>query len=192
MDRKFMKLGFLVVIASILVCSLVIVDDAKAQQAKEPYLFGAPYPLTGKFSIFGISNQQAVMYAVTEINKKGGIHGRPVKVIWYDDEGDVTKGLMNVRRLIEEDKVHFLLGPVMSGTTIAATPIIQKAEIPTIVPSAAIEITEPPKKWIFQYTTPTIYMHDEIMAHCKQIGITKVGMLSETSYLGESNAKLAR
>lgn len=191
MERKFMKLGFLVVMALILIYSLVIVDHARAQEAKEPYLFGAPYSLTGKFGVYGISNQQGVVYAATEVNKRGGIHGRPVKVIFYDCEGDVTKGLMNVRRLVEEDKVHFLLGPNMSGTSIAALPIIQKAGIPTIVPSSAIEVTEPPRKWVFQCTTPSIYMHEEIMAHCKHKGITKVVVLGETSYSGESQTKMA-
>ena len=192
MARRFVKLGFLIAITLVLICPFVMIDSAKAQTSKEPYLSGGPYSLTGKFSVFGVGNQEGIVYATMKVNEKGGIHGRPVKVIFYDDGGDVTKGQMNLRRLIESDKVHFLLGPGTSGVSIAAIPTIQKAEIPTIVPSSATEITQPPKKWVFQCTTPSEYMHDEIMTHCKHEGITRVGMLSETSYLGQSMEKMAR
>ena len=66
--------------------------------------------------------------AVEEINKAGGILGRPIELLTRDTAGDPTKAVNFAQQLAFSDKVQFVIGPVNSGEGLAATPIIARAQ----------------------------------------------------------------
>ena len=67
---------------------------------------------------------------VNQINRDGGIKGRKVDLIWYDDGGDARRATANVRRLIEDDKVQIIIGASTTGATMAIVPLVEQAQIP--------------------------------------------------------------
>ena len=92
--------------------------------------------LTGRTASFGQSTKNGVEMAVDEINKAGGIMGRQVRVIVEDDQGEPNKAATVVSKLVNQDKVHAVLGEVASSNSLAAAPKAQEAGIPMISPSS--------------------------------------------------------
>ena len=92
--------------------------------------------LTGRTASFGLSTKNGVEMAVDEINKAGGVMGRKVRVVVEDDQGEPNKAATVVSKLVNQDKVHAVLGEVASSNSLAAAPKAQEAQIPMISPSS--------------------------------------------------------
>ena len=87
-------------------------------------------PLSGPVAVYGVPEKQAVDLMTEEVNAKGGLLGRKVEIVAYDDQAQSEKTANFVTRLIENDKVAVILGPSTTGTTMAAIPIAQDAGVP--------------------------------------------------------------
>ena len=92
--------------------------------------------LTGRTASFGQSTRNGVEMAIDEINKAGGVMGRKVRVIVEDDQGEPNKAATVVSKLVNQDKVHAVLGEVASSNSLAAAPKAQEAKVPMISPSS--------------------------------------------------------
>src|SRR5437773_5197656 len=75
--------------------------------------------MTGSEATFGISTDNGVKLAVKERNAAGGVKGRQIQLIAYDDQGKQQEVVTAVTRLIQQDKVVALLGEVASKLSIA-------------------------------------------------------------------------
>lgn len=99
--------------------------------------------LTGRQSTYGVSSLKGIETAVHLINKKGGIHGAPVELKYYDTQGSVKLAAEAVEKLITQDKVVAIIGENTSDRTLAGAAIAQKHKIPMITPSGTSpKITE--------------------------------------------------
>lgn len=92
--------------------------------------------LTGNDATFGISTNKGIRLAFDEVNEKGGIKGKKIKLITVDDEGKTEVAAQAVTRLITQEKVVAILGEVASSRSKAAAPIAQEYKIPMITPSS--------------------------------------------------------
>jgi branched-chain amino acid transport system substrate-binding protein len=101
-----------------------------------PIKVGVYVDLTGQTSSFGQSTKNGIQMAADEINKAGGINGRQVQLVIEDDQGLPAQAATVVTKLINQDKVHAVLGEVASSNTLAAAPKAQEAKIPMITPSS--------------------------------------------------------
>jgi branched-chain amino acid transport system substrate-binding protein len=101
-----------------------------------PIVVGYYGDLSGRTSSFGQSTKNGVEMAADEINKAGGINGRQVQIVVEDDQGEPNKAATVVTKLINQDKVHALLGEVASSNSLAAAPKAQEAKVPMISPSS--------------------------------------------------------
>lgn len=101
-----------------------------------PILVGYYGDLSGRTSSFGQSTKNGVEMAADEINQAGGINGRQIQIITEDDQGEPNKAATVVTKLINQDKVHALLGEVASSNSLAAAPKAQEAKVPMISPSS--------------------------------------------------------
>ena len=99
-------------------------------------LIGHYASMTGSEATFGISTDNGIKMAVEELNAAGGIRGRKLKLITYDDKGDAREAGTAVTRLVTKDGVVAVIGEVASGLSLAAAPICQEASIPMISPSS--------------------------------------------------------
>jgi branched-chain amino acid transport system substrate-binding protein len=107
-------------------------DPAEADQI----VLGAAVSITGKYSIDGKNTKDGYDLAVQRINELGGVKlgGKPhkLKIVYYDDESTSARAAQLVERLINQDKVQFVLGPYSSGITKAIAPVTEKYGIPMI------------------------------------------------------------
>jgi len=101
-----------------------------------PIMVGYYGDLSGNTSSFGQSTKNGVEMAADEINKAGGINGRQVQIIVEDDQGEPNKAATVVSKLVNQDKVHAILGEVASSNSLAAAPKAQEGKVPMISPSS--------------------------------------------------------
>lgn len=120
-----------------------------ANQANE-ILFGEVSSLTGQEATFGISTTRAIKLAVNEINAKGGVKGKKIRVITYDDQGKPTEAAAAATKLAVQDKVHIILGEVASSRSLAMAPIAQQNQIPMISPSSTNPKVTEGKDYVFR------------------------------------------
>ncbi|MDN4999477.1 ABC transporter substrate-binding protein [Bradyrhizobium sp. GCM10027634] len=102
-------------------------------------LFGQAAALEGPSSVLGQHMRRGIVAAFTEINAKGGVHGRKLQLISRDDGYDPDRSVSQTLRLIEDDKVFALIGAVGTPTAIATIPVTSARNIPFIGPFSGAE-----------------------------------------------------
>ena len=120
---------------------ILLLTMAVPALAEEPIKVGLITPLTGSVSTYGISVRNAIVMGVDQINEAGGINGREIKLIIFDDKGDATEAANITRRLIDRERVEVIMGPVITPCVLAASPIAQAAGVPLITPTGTNTIT---------------------------------------------------
>lgn len=94
--------------------------------------FGQAAVLQGPASALGLGMKAGLEAAFDEANRKGGVHGRRLRLISVDDGYEPAKSIGVTRKLIEEDKVFALIGSVGTPTAISNQPIAAAAKVPFI------------------------------------------------------------
>jgi branched-chain amino acid transport system substrate-binding protein len=92
--------------------------------------------MTGDTATFGLSSHEGIELAVAEINASGGVLGKQVKVITYDDRSDATEAVTAVQKLISQDKVCSILGEIASKRSLAGAGPCQTYKIPMVSPAS--------------------------------------------------------
>jgi branched-chain amino acid transport system substrate-binding protein len=102
-------------------------------RGETPVRIGLVDPLTGVYAAIAQSEVVGAKYAVEEINKAGGILGRPIELLVEDSANDVGTGVQKTRKLIERDQVSFIIGDVNSGIAIAMAQVTSEKKVLHIV-----------------------------------------------------------
>lgn len=97
---------------------------------------GANFELTGGQASFGNSSMKGVTLAVKEINAAGGVLGKQLEVVSADNASKSEESTRAAQKLISNDKVVAMVGPVTSTNTLGAVPVAQEKKIPLITTSA--------------------------------------------------------
>jgi len=165
------------------------VSPAIAADEKEAYKVGAVFSVTGRASFLGDPEKKTAEMVAEEINKAGGINGHPLELIIYDDEGDATKCNLLVKKLINNDNVCAIIGPSLSGLSMAVIPIVEENKIPMISCAATYKIvnnkeTGKPYPWVFKTPQSDSMAVEAIYTHMKKKGITKIAVMSVTTGFG--------
>ncbi len=107
--------------------------------AAEPIRIGVTLGLTGTYA--GPARMMKRGYRLWEqdINRRGGILGRPVKIDIRDDKSDKEEAKKIYQDLITRQRVHLLFGPYSSAITVAVAPILERFGYPTLLPGAAAD-----------------------------------------------------
>ena len=129
---------------SLFISILLLTGSTVLAAEKPPIKVGLLLPYTGTmpFQTKGISDGAELYF--DEIGRKAG--GRAIQVVKEDDEQNPTAGLTKVRRLVEEHKVNFIIGPVHSGVGLAIHDYVRKQKVILINPCANTrELTSPEK-----------------------------------------------
>lgn len=142
--------------ATRLLLSAAVALGAGAAHAADEIVIGHYASMTGSEATFGISTDNGIKLAVEEINAAGGIKGKKIKLITYDDQGKAQEAATVVTRLITQDKVAAILGEVASSRSIAGGQIAQKNGVPMITPSS----TNPQVTEIGKFVSRICYTDD--------------------------------
>ncbi|SHI14019.1 ABC transporter substrate-binding protein [Pollutimonas bauzanensis] len=104
-------------------------------RGEQPVKLGLDNPLTGTYAATGKNEQTGCQLAIEQINAKGGILGRPAELLSEDSSsGDAGTAVQKARKLIDRDKVSFLLGNVNSGLSLAMAQVSSEKGVLHVVP----------------------------------------------------------
>ena len=172
-----------------LVAGAALVLGAFSAIAAEPIKIGSVLSVTGPAAFLGDPELKTIQMYVEDINKKGGVLGRQLQLVHYDDGSDANKANGFAKRLIDDDKVDILVGGTTSGATMSMAPLVEKAGIPFISLAGAVVIIEPVKKFIFKTPHTDRMAAEKVFEDMKKRGLTKVALFAETSGFGQSGKK---
>jgi branched-chain amino acid transport system substrate-binding protein len=115
---------------------------------------GVNLELTGPVSVYGIPERKGMELALEEINAAGGVLGKDLEFVFYDNEYDTAKAVENAIKFATQDGVVAMLGPATSAPSLAVGPIAKEYEIVNFTPSAtALGVTMDGNQvnpWVFR------------------------------------------
>jgi len=150
---------------------------------------GTVLSVTGPAAFLGDPELKTLQLYIERINAAGGVIGRKLALVHYDDGGDANKANGFAKRLIESDNVDLIIGGTTTGATMAMAPLVEKAGVPFVSLAGGVVVVEPVKKWIFKTPHTDRMAAEKIFADMNKRGLKKVALLSETSGFGQSGRK---
>jgi len=107
-------------------------------------------PMSGPLASFGLDPLQAAKMWYEETNKKGGIHGRKIKVVVEDDKCNPNEVVAVVKKLITVDKTFFVNGGSCTAATVAAQEFVTREKVPHVMLNASGDpAVIPPTRYVF-------------------------------------------
>jgi ABC-type branched-subunit amino acid transport system substrate-binding protein len=141
--------------AAILLLAVVVsAFPASAEQGvtDKELLIGMSTALSGPSAFLGMNFRTGVDAYLAVVNASGGVHGRKIKLIAYDDRYEPANAVVNVNRMIAEDKVFCLLGNVGTPTALAIKPILDGQKVILFAPFTGAEsLRKPVDRYLFHY-----------------------------------------
>ena len=175
------------VATALIFCALSLFSFSSAFAAPsgaEPIKIGAIFAVTGPAAYLGAPEERTAKMVVDEINKEGGIIGRPVQLVVKDSNGSAEKAISFAKQLIEEENVVAIIGPTTSGESMAIKDICQKAGMPLISCASAETITNPVAKYVFKVPPKDNYIAEWLYKTMNQMGISKIGVIAANTGFG--------
>jgi len=175
----------------VLVLAVAVIALCPVQAAEEPIKVGVVLPLTGEHANFGEIEKNSFQMGVDEINKAGGIKGRPIQLIIEDDTSKVDVGRSAVEKLISRDKVVMLTGGYSSSVTYAICAVAQQRQIPFLVTTGSADnVTEQGWQYVFRLSPPVSEYPKALNAFLKEVVKPQtVAILHENTLFGQSGSK---
>jgi branched-chain amino acid transport system substrate-binding protein len=115
---------------------VAMLNGCRSSRESGEIVIGHYASMTGPEATFGRSTDNGIKLAVDEINQAGGINGKKVRVITYDDKGEQREAGSAVTRLVNSDRVVAVLGEVASGLSLVGAPVCQENGVPMVSPSS--------------------------------------------------------
>ena len=180
-------------------CSGGSMDDSSSSSAKaagDTITIGTVTTNSGTAAAYGEAEVKGFELAVSEINAKGGINGKKVKLESMDDKGDATEASNAYNKLAGDNNVLAVAGPTISATTAAVAPLADQSKLVTIAPAATSDSIET-GNYLFRTCFKDSYQ-GEVAARfaAENLKVKKVAVLYGTgdpysSGVGEAFAKAA-
>ena len=122
--RRFLKTG---VAAGIGAASFVGSWRWARAQPRKPIVIGLTCDGTGTFADAGQADRRGMILAIDEANARGGVLGRPIEYRWEDTESDASVAVRKAQRLIERDKIDFMIGALSSAVAAPLSELAQRS-----------------------------------------------------------------
>jgi branched-chain amino acid transport system substrate-binding protein len=176
------RLPMLLAVALSAIAAIVVSTFAPTAraQAKEPIVVGASMSLSGAYAAGGRYSLEGTQLWVDDVNARGGLLGRPVRLVYYDDKSDPNTGVQLYEKLITADKVDLLVGPYSSAVTSAVSTVAEKHKMVMLGPEAAdVKIYSRGYKYNFQGQTQAGRYMVGALSLAKANGYKTLAMLAE-------------
>ena len=112
-------------------------------------------PMTGDYAEFGIGFKTAVQIAVDEWNEKGGVLGKTIEMVTYDDKNNPEEGAAIAQKIVGDKSIVGVIGHFASGVTMAASPTYEENKLVLIAPSSSHPDYSKSGKYLFRNNTLT-------------------------------------
>lgn len=154
-----------------------------ATAAKAEIVVGFVTALSGPISSIGIPNGKGIAAGAAH---KGEVGGETIRIIQLDDASDPTAAVRNARKLVEQEKVDFLIGTSGAPQTSAMATVAIELKVPMV---AISPIAEPAKgdggPWVVQIPHPQKLLAQGVVADMKKRNVKTVGFIGFSDALGD-------
>ncbi|MCH9054178.1 MAG: ABC transporter substrate-binding protein [Proteobacteria bacterium] len=155
---------------------------------EDKIVFGQSAAFKGPAAALGLGMRQGILAAFKEANAAGGVNGRKLELVSYNDGYEPNKAIENTKRLIQEDEVFALIGEVGTPTSKAAQPIATDAGVPFIGPFTGAEFLRNPYKRTVVNVRASYYQETETMVErlVADLGVTRIAILYQDDSYGRA------
>src|ERR1700690_1700606 len=178
--------NFLTICAAILFGFPCFSAQAEDGVSKDRILFGQVAALTGPAGALGQGMREGILAAFEEANRAGGVNGRKLELKSVDDGYEPEKTIVATKKIIDDDKVFALVGPVGTPTSKAGQPIATAAKVPFIGPFTGAEfLRNPYNRYVVNIRSSYFQETEAWIEHLtKDLGITKIAILYQDDAFG--------
>ena len=177
-------------IVVIMAAALIFVTALDAD-AQAPIRIGASLSLTGTYAKLGKYQHEGYQLCQKDLNAQGGLLGRKVEFVVYDDQSMPPTGVRLYERLLTEDRVDVVMGPYSSPVTEAVANVTEKYKKVMVAPLAAttgIFRKEPRRKYIFMVLSPAEVYFDGLTDIATKRGLKTVAVVNEDTLFSKAAA----
>ncbi|MHB8991430.1 MAG: ABC transporter substrate-binding protein [Chloroflexota bacterium] len=162
---------------------------APAAANKQPIKIGFVGGFTGVVADLGNANVGGAKLAVEDVNKAGGINGRPLEMTTYDDTGDPATSVTRVQKAITSDGAQAIIGGTHAATTMANRVVTNQAKMVHMSPQAQNRELTDGMPWLFRVGTVDLHNAKALVELMIKQGYKKPALQYSTSAFGESGGK---
>jgi branched-chain amino acid transport system substrate-binding protein len=173
--------------------ALVVASAAGAATTADPgvsrstILLGGTVPLSGEASAFGSVGPGAKAY-FEYVNSKGGVHGRKIRYVYYDDAYNPAQTVQLTRRLVEQDKVFAIFNTVGTDNNAAIQPYLNQRRVPQLFVGDGSQTVSQPRRYPWTMGFLQSYVGEGAVygRHLTRTRKTaRIGVLYENTALGK-------
>jgi branched-chain amino acid transport system substrate-binding protein len=159
---------------------LAVLAGLVAAEAQQPIRIGASLSLTGTYAALGQNQQRGYQLCAKHVNEKGGVLGRKIEFVLYDDQSQPATGVRLYEKLITQDKVDAIMGPYSSALTEAVANVNEKYKMPMVAPMASTTaIFRKGRKFIFMVQSPAEVYLEGLIDLAARRGLKTVAIINE-------------
>lgn len=149
---------------------------------------GMSAPFSGQSMALGISMRSGAEVYFNKLNAAGGIYGRKINLISYDDGYEPGQTIRNTRKLLEDEKVFLLFGYVGTPTSRVAVPIAVRAQVPYVAPFTGAEfLRDPPLHGVVNVRAGYFAEMEKLVSYITEtLGYTRIGLLAQDDSYGSA------
>jgi branched-chain amino acid transport system substrate-binding protein len=181
--RNRMAAGLALLLAA---CSLIA--RAETGVTDKEILIGMSNAQSGPASALGRKLREGATAYFSRVNDAGGIDGRKLRLVSYDDGYEPERAAAMTGKLINDDKVFALFGYVGTPTSSAALPLVSKAQVPYIAPFTGAEMLRNPVNHIVFNVRASYFDETEAMVShlMKDLNIRRIGVFIQDDAYGNA------
>jgi len=154
--------------------------------AEAEILIGQTAGFSGTVAASVKEAHDGAMLYLSEVNKRGGVHGEQVKLISLDDKFEPQLAKQNARKLIVDDHVLALFLTRGTPHTEAILPLLPEFEVPVIAPSTgAMSLHQPVNKWVYNVRAPYQREAEKAVRHLLSMGAERIAVVRVDDSFGK-------
>jgi branched-chain amino acid transport system substrate-binding protein len=174
-----------------LVVGLAVAVGSLPATAQAPIKIGASLSLTGTYAKLGKNQHEGYQLCQKDVNAKGGLLGRKIELVVYDDQSMPATAVRLYEKLITEDKVDGVMGPYSSPVTEAVANVTEKYKKVMVSPLAAttsIFKKTPRRQYIFMVISPAEVYLEGLVDMAAKRGLKTVAVVNEDTLFSKAAA----
>ncbi len=172
------------------IAALIAATPAMADNGvnADKIVFGQAAALDGPAAALGVGMRDGLLAAFAEANKAGGVKGHKLELVSVDDGYEPNQSIAAAKKLIDDDKVFALVGPVGTPTSVAVQPIAAEAGVPFIGAFTGAEFLRDPSKTNVINVRASYFQETETMVErlTKDLGATRIAIFYQDDAYGQA------
>jgi branched-chain amino acid transport system substrate-binding protein len=162
---------------------------APVAEAQPPIRIGASLSLTGSYTALGQNRHRGYQLCVKHMNEKGGVLGRKLELVLYDDGSDPATAVRLYEELITQDKVDLVLGPISSPITDAVANVTEKHRMPMMTYALTTSIYKKGRKFMFMVGPPGEVNFEGLIDLAAEKGLKTVAVINDVTIFPKAAAQ---